>query len=170
MYSLIYFLKHLSSVLSELWLTNVPSKMLSNTLFKLNYCLLYVWPKLLFHILSKLYVVYCLNYRLIYWLNNCSMYCLNSFLMHCLNYCQIYGLNLCLMSKIFVKPNYLFLSWFILIYVRKPWSNPWIIIILKIHEKIFNILVQVHRKQGEELQYLHDSKGWLLDQKRQPLN
>ena len=41
MYSLIYFLKHLSNVLSELLLTNVPSKMLSNTLFELNYCLLY---------------------------------------------------------------------------------------------------------------------------------
>ena len=142
-------------------------------MFGLNYCSIYF-----LNYMSCTVKTFCLNYRLIYWLNNCSMYCLNYYLMHCLNYCVmfclnyclIYGLNLCLMSKIFVKPNYLFLSWFILIYVRKPWSNPWIIIILKIHVKIFNILVQVHRKQGEELQYLHDSKGWLLDQKRQPLN
>ena len=40
----------------------------------------------------------------------------------------------------------------------------------KIREKMLNILVQVYRKQGEELQYLHGSKGWFLDQSRQLLN
>ena len=35
MYSIIYFLKYLPNVLSELLLSNVPSKMLSNVLFKL---------------------------------------------------------------------------------------------------------------------------------------